>query len=59
MGTNIDEAMNFLIHTIIDKMELLAQSGNNPFEKDRKSLVLQPKKHAENAKENNGMGGCC
>ena len=59
MGTNIDEAMNFLIHTIIDKMEKLAQSGNNPFEKDRKSLVLQPKKHTENAKENSGMGGCC
>jgi small GTP-binding protein len=59
MGTNIDEAMNFLIHDIIDKMEKLAQNGNNPFEKDRKSLVLQPKKHTENAKENSGMGGCC
>ena len=59
MGTNIDEAMNFLIHDIIDKMEKFAQNGNNPFEKDRKSLVLQPKKHTENAKENSGMGGCC
>ena len=58
-GTNIEEAMNFLIHAIIDKMEKLAESGNNPFEKDRKSLVLEPKKHAENAKENSGMGGCC
>ena len=57
-GTNIDEAMNFLISTIIDKMEALVQSGNNPFEKDRKSLVLQSSKHSENNKENNGMG-CC
>ena len=57
-GTNIDEAMNFLISTIFDKMEALVQSGNNPFEKDRKSLVLQSSKHSENNKENNGMG-CC
>ena len=57
-GTNIDEAMNFLISTIIDKMEALVQSGSNPFEKDRKSMVLQSSKHSENNKENNGMG-CC
>ena len=57
-GTNIDEAMNFLISTIFNKMEALVQSGNNPFEKDRKSLVLQSSKHSENNKENNGMG-CC
>ena len=57
-GTNIDEAMNFLINTIIDKMEALVQSGTNPFEKDRKSMVLQSSKHSENNKENNGMG-CC
>ena len=57
-GTNIDEAMNFLISTIIDKMEKLVQSGSNPFEKDRKSMVLQNAKHSENSKENNGMG-CC
>ena len=57
-GTNIDEAMNFLISTIIDKMEKLVQSGSNPFEKDRKSMVLQSSKHSENSKENNGMG-CC
>ena len=57
-GTNIDEAMNFLISVIIDKMEALIQSGSNPFEKDRKSMVLQSAKHSENNKENNGMG-CC
>ena len=57
-GINIDEAMNFLISTIIDKMEKLAENGSNPFEKDRKSLVLQSSKHKENAQENNS-GGCC
>ena len=58
-GINIDEAMNFLISTIIDKMESLSQSGSKPFEKDRKSMVLQSSKHTENSKENSGMGGCC
>ena len=57
-GTNIDEAMNFLIGHIIDKLEKIAESGANPFEKDRKSLVLQSKNHSENSKENNAMG-CC
>ena len=57
-GTNIEEAMNFLISSIIDKMESVVKSGINPFEKDRKSLVLQTSKHTENSKENN-MGACC
>ena len=57
-GTNIDEAMNFLISSIIDKMESVVKSGVNPFEKDRKSLVLQTSKHTENSKENN-IGACC
>ena len=58
-GINIEESMNFLISTIIDKMEKLAESGTNPFEKEnRKSLVLQNDKHKEYAKENNA-GGCC
>ena len=56
-GTNIEEAMNFLISTIIDKMEKITTSGSNPFEKDRKSLVLQSSKHKDNNKENNQ--GCC
>ena len=57
-GTNIDESMNFLISTIIDKMESLAQTGSNPFEKNRESMVLQSKKHNEISKEN-GSNGCC
>ena len=57
-GINIDESMNFLINTIIDKMESLSQNGVNPFEKDRKSMVLQSSKHNESSKENSSMG-CC
>ena len=56
-GTNIDEAMNFLISTIIDKMESLAQNGSNPFQKPRESLVLEKKKYTEN--KDNKLGGCC
>ena len=57
-GTNIEEAMNFLIGNIVDKMESIASSGTNPFEKDRKSLVLDNSKHTEKNKENN-PGACC
>ena len=58
-GVNIEEAMNFLISAIIDKMEGLSQNGTNPFEKDRKSMVLQTNKHTEKNKDNNSLGGCC
>ena len=58
MGTNIDNAMDFLIGDIIDKMEKLAQPGSNPFEKDRKSLVLQSSKHSEKTQAEK-IGGCC
>ena len=58
-GMNIDESMNFLISTIIDKMESLSQNGSNPFEKDRKSMVLHSNNHSENNKENNNSMGCC
>ena len=56
-GTNIEEAMMFLISNIVDKIEKVAQSGNNPFEK-RESIVLENKKHDENNKDNNNYG-CC
>ena len=57
-GTNIEEAMNFLISNIIDKMEKITSSGTNPFQKQRGSLVLQKNNHKENNKENNNLG-CC
>ena len=57
-GTNIEEAMNFIISNIIDRMDKIAQSGSNPFEKQRESLVLQKSKNSDNNKDNN-MNGCC
>ena len=56
-GTNIEEAMMFLISNIVDKMELISQSGSNPFEK-RESIVLDNDKHKENNKEGGNLG-CC
>ena len=57
-GTNIEEAMMFLIGNIVDKCEKISLSGNNPFEK-RESLVLDNNKHKESNKENNNNNGCC
>jgi small GTP-binding protein len=57
-GTNIEEAMMFLIGNIVDKLEKISLSGNNPFEK-RESLVLDNNKHKESNKENNNNNGCC
>ena len=57
-GTNIEESMNFLISTIIDKIEKLIERGSNPFIKDRQSIVINPTKHTENSKDINTLG-CC
>ena len=57
-GTNIEEAMMFLIGNIVDKLEKISLSANNPFEK-RESLVLDNNKHKESNKENNNNNGCC
>ena len=57
-GTNIEEAMMFLIGNIVDKLEKISLSGNNPFEK-RESLVLDNNKHKESNKDNNNNIGCC
>lgn len=58
-GTNIDKSMNFLISTIIDKMEALAKNGNNPFEQDRPSIVIVKNKHTDNNNKENNPMGCC
>ena len=57
-GTNIEEAMLFLISNIVDKLEKINASGNNPFEK-RESIVLDNNKHKESNKENSNNMECC
>ncbi len=52
-GININESMEFLIKTIVEKM---SASTDEVLEKDRKSIVLESHKYIQNNKENKP---CC
>ena len=57
MGIGIDDCMEFLINNILERLEKCSKEGNNPLEKDRKSLVLEHKKVNQ---PTGGVGsGCC
>ena len=59
-GTNISESMEFLIKTIIKRMEDMQSKGNEVFTTDRKSVALDPEKHNQAAvKQRKKDGGCC
>lgn len=58
MGIGIEECMEFLINTIIERLEKCAKDGKNPFEKERSSIVLQSSKATDKNKTAQG-GGCC
>ena len=61
MGNGIEECMEFLITTIIDRLEKCSKDGKNPLEKERSSIVLQSSK-TKTKKEQGGEGGnglCC
>jgi len=59
-GVNINEAMEFLIITIIHRMEDMQSKGAEAFTTERKSVTLGPVKHNEtaNAKRKKDSG-CC
>lgn len=57
MGVGIDECMEYLISNILERAEKCKQGENgNPFEKDKKNMVLEHKKLEGTAE---GAGGCC
>ena len=60
-GVNISESMEFLIKTIIKRMEDMASKGNEVFSTERKSVALDPEKHTPAAatKRKKDTGGCC
>ena len=61
-GLNISEAMEFLIKSIIKRMEDMQSKGNEVFTTDRKSVALDPEKHnqaAAAAKRKKDKEGCC
>jgi len=59
-GLNINESMEFLIRTIIQRMEAMQSKGTEVFTTERKSVALDPEKHnqAATAKRKKDSG-CC
>ena len=52
--------MEYLIKTIIKRMEDMQSKGNEVFTTDRKSVALDPEKHNQTAvKQRKKDGGCC
>lgn len=60
-GVNISESMEFLIKTIIKRMEDMQSKGNEVFTTERKSVALDPEKHnqAATTKRKKDKDGCC
>ena len=60
-GVNISESMEFLIKTIIKRMEDMQSKGNEVFTTERKSVALETEKHNQDAttKRKKDKDGCC
>ena len=61
-GVNITESMEYLIRTIIKRMEDMQSKGNEVFTTERKSVALDPEKHNQAAiasKRKKDKDGCC
>jgi tRNA U34 5-carboxymethylaminomethyl modifying GTPase MnmE/TrmE len=61
-GLNISESMEFLIKTIVKRMEDMQNKGNEEvFSTERKSVALDPEKHNQAAatKRKKDKDGCC
>ena len=58
-GKNIDESMDFLIKTIVEKMEGATDQGKQVFTTERKNVVLDKQPHASPAKEKKKQQNCC
>ena len=55
-GLNLNEAMSFLIEYIIKKLKNISEKD---IENDRKSILLEPEKHANNDKYRHQKSKCC
>ena len=58
-GYNVDEAMNFFISFIINKLENYCEKTGKPLKEDRKQIVLKAKKEKKIIDNNNSNSGCC
>jgi len=58
-GVNINESMEFLIKTIVDRMKSLSKYDEDCLmENDRRSIVLDSNKYSVGKEKSKG-GGCC
>ena len=55
-GLNLNEAMSYLIEHIIERLKNISEKD---IANDRKSIVLEPEKHANNDKYRHKKSGCC
>ena len=56
-GSNINEAMSFLIETVLDRMSKISSKEFTP---DRKTVTLDPEKHENNDNyRQQQKSGCC
>ena len=58
-GLNINEAMNYLIKNIIQRMEAMQSKEGEVFKTERNVVALDPEKHSEVATKRNQKDGCC
>lgn len=56
-GIGIDECMDFLIKTILERAENYSKEGHDIFNKDRKSIVLDSTKNKNKKAESASL--CC
>ena len=56
-GIGIDECMEFIIKTILERAENYSKEGHNIFEKERKSIVLDTTRYKNKKAENDHL--CC
>ena len=58
-GLNINEAMNYLIKNIIQRMEAMQSKEGEVFKTERNVVSLDPEKHSEVATKRKQKDGCC
>ena len=58
-GLNINEAMNYLIKNIIQRMEAMQSKEGEVFKTERNVVALDPEKHSEVATKRKQKDGCC
>jgi translation elongation factor EF-4 len=57
LGLNVNEAMEFLIKIIVERMDATSKDNQTLIENDRKSIILGDDKYSNN--KDQSKGGCC